>query len=96
MNADRAARKILNACRRRQPSLTLTFAARLQIVVNAVFPNLTGYAMQLANRFLPESSGAEGIRSRAGSQLRRLTPEWMTRLADRATKKNNEDGSQTL
>jgi len=96
MNADRAARKILNACRRGQPSLTLTFAARLQIVANAVFPNLTGYAMQLANRFLPESSGAEGIRSRAGSQLRRLTPEWMTRLADRATKKNNEDGSQTL
>jgi hypothetical protein len=46
--------------------------------------------MQLVNRFLPESSPAEGNRSRAGLQLRRLTPEWMTRLADRATKKNNE------
>jgi len=96
MNADRAARKILAACRRGQPSLTLTFAARLQIVANALFPNLTGYAMQLVNRLLPESSPAEGNRSRAGSQLRRLIPECMTRSADRATKKNNEDGSQTL
>src|SRR6476620_2760708 len=83
MNADRAARKILAACRRGQPSLTLTFAARLQIVANALFPNLTGYAMQMANRFLPESSGAEGNRSRAGSEVRRLIPAWLTRAADK-------------
>jgi NAD(P)-dependent dehydrogenase (short-subunit alcohol dehydrogenase family) len=96
MNADRAARKILAACRRGQPSLTLTFAARLQIVANALFPNLTGYAMQLVNRFLPESSPAEGNLSRAGSQLRRLTPEWLTRRADRATRKNNEDVTSSI
>jgi NAD(P)-dependent dehydrogenase (short-subunit alcohol dehydrogenase family) len=95
MNADRAARKILAACRRGQPSLTLTFAARLQIVANALFPNFTGYAMQLVNRFLPESSPAEGNQSRAGSQLRRLTPEWMTRLADKATGHNNETQVKT-
>lgn len=96
MNADRAARKILAACRRGQPSLTLTFAARLQIVANALFPNLTGYAMRLVNRFLPESSSAEGNLSRAGSQLRRLTPEWLTRRADRATRKNNEDVTSSV
>ena len=96
INADRAARKILAACRRGQPSLTLTFAARLQIVANALFPNLTGYAMQLVNRFLPESSPSEGNRSRAGSQLRRLTPQWLTRRADRATRKNNEDVTSSV
>src|SRR5881409_4063383 len=53
MNADRAARKILTACRRGQPSLTLTFAARAAILGNALFPNLTGYAMKIGNRFLP-------------------------------------------
>jgi NAD(P)-dependent dehydrogenase (short-subunit alcohol dehydrogenase family) len=95
MNADRAARKILAACRRGQPSLTLTFAARLQIVVNALFPNLTGYAMQLANRFLPESS-AEGNRSRTGSEVRRLVPDWLTRAADKATARNNETKSESL
>src|SRR6266700_7732893 len=95
MDADRAARKILAACRRGQPSLTLTFAARLQIVANALFPNLIGYAMQLVNRFLPESSGAEGNQSHAGSQLRRLAPPWMTRLADKATGRNNETQAKT-
>src|SRR5881409_3085521 len=96
MNADRAARKILAACRRGQPSLTLTFLARLQVLGDALFPNLTGYAMRLANRFLPESSGAEGIRSRAGSQLRRLIPDWLTRSADKATARNNETKGKSL
>jgi len=31
-----------------------------------------------------------------GSELRRLTPDWMTRLADRATKKNNEDATPSM
>src|SRR5215469_14898457 len=50
MDADRAARKILAACRRGQPSLTLTFAARAAILGNALFTNLTGYLMKFVNR----------------------------------------------
>src|SRR5436190_15776043 len=96
MNANRAARKILAACRRGQPSLTLTFAARVAIFGNALFPNLTGYAMKLANWLLPGAGGEEGNKSRAGSQLRRLTPERLTKLADRATEKNNEVSRKPL
>src|SRR5438094_3676768 len=96
MNADRAARKILAACRRGQPSLTLTFAARLQVLANALFPNLTGYAMRLINRFLPESAGAEGNQSSAGSEVRRLIPKWLTHLADTATARNNENKTKSL
>jgi len=91
MNADRAARKILAACRRGQPSLTLTFAARGAILGNALFPNLTGYMMKFVNRFLPGTSDEEGDQSRTGSQLHRLTPEWLTHLADAATTRNNEN-----
>src|SRR5438105_11092018 len=94
MDADRAARKIVAACRRGQPSLTLTFGARGAIAGNALFPNLTGYAMKIVNRFLPDVADESGAQSRAGSELPRLTPEWMTRLADRATKKNNESVSR--
>ena len=94
MNANRAARKILAACRRGQPSLTLTFAARLQVVANALFPNLTGYAMQLANRFLPESSGVEGNPSRSGFEVRHLIPDWLVRAADKATTRNNQTKSK--
>jgi NAD(P)-dependent dehydrogenase (short-subunit alcohol dehydrogenase family) len=96
MNADRAARKILAACRRGQPSLTLTFAARTAILGNALFPNLTGYWMKIVNRFLPGAGDDEGNELRAGSQLRRVTPQWLTRLADRATRRNNEERSQSL
>jgi NAD(P)-dependent dehydrogenase (short-subunit alcohol dehydrogenase family) len=93
MNADRAARKILAACRRGQPSLTLTFSARGAILGNALFPNLTGYVMRLVNRFLPKPSGAEGNQLRGGSEVRRLIPDWLTRSADRATIRNNEGRS---
>ena len=91
MNAERAARKILAACRRGQPSLTLTYAGRTAILGNALFPNLTGYAMKIVNRFLPKAAGKDaGNQSRTGSETRRLLPAWMTRFADRATLRNNE------
>jgi len=96
MNADRAARKILAACRRGQPSLTLTFAARGAILGNALLPNLTGYLMKFVNRFLPGPSHRQGNQSRPGSQLRRLTPKWLTRLGDRATRTNNEETKKAL
>jgi NAD(P)-dependent dehydrogenase (short-subunit alcohol dehydrogenase family) len=90
INADRAARKILAACRRGQPSLILTFAARGAILGNALFPNLTGYMMKLVNRFLPGMADDAGNQSLPGSQLHRLIPERLTRLLDRATIRNNE------
>jgi hypothetical protein len=96
MDADRAARKIVAAFRRGQPSLTLTFGARGAIAANALFPNLTGYAMKIVNRFLPHVADESGEQSRAGSELPRIAPEWMTRLADRATKKNNEDATSSV
>src|SRR5438309_7569285 len=96
MNANRAARKILAACRRGQPSLTLTFAARGAILGNALFPNLTGYIMKLASRCLPGTGKKEGDQSRSGAQLRRLTPKWLTHLADTATARNNENKTKSL
>jgi NAD(P)-dependent dehydrogenase (short-subunit alcohol dehydrogenase family) len=96
MDADRAARKIVAACRRGQPALTLTFAARGAIAGNALFPNFTGYAMKIVNRLLPGVADESGEQSRPGSELPRIAPEWMTRLADRATKQNNEEKTRAL
>jgi NAD(P)-dependent dehydrogenase (short-subunit alcohol dehydrogenase family) len=94
ISADRAARKILAVCRRGQPSLTLTFAARGAILGNALFPNLTGYAMKLLNRLLPGAVDDEGNQARAGSETRRLVPAWVTRLTDHATARNNESRAE--
>jgi NAD(P)-dependent dehydrogenase (short-subunit alcohol dehydrogenase family) len=92
ISAERAARKILAACRRGQPSLELTMAARGAISANAVFPNLVAYAMKMTNHFLPGPTGAGGNEARRGwdSRLRDVVPESLTKLSDRATVRNNE------
>src|SRR5438046_5971532 len=58
MSGERAGRKIVEAATRGQPSRPVTFAALGAIVANALFPNLTGQAMQIGNRFLP-GAGSE-------------------------------------
>jgi NAD(P)-dependent dehydrogenase (short-subunit alcohol dehydrogenase family) len=92
MNAERAARKILAACRRGQASLTLTLAARAAIAGNTIFPNLTGHVMKVGTRFLPGSTTPEADEAQPGAELPRLIPRWFTQLADGATEKNNESG----
>lgn len=92
MKVERAAAKILNACRRGQPELTLTLAARAAIMGNAVFPNTAGRALKLVNRFLPRATDASGNELRTGgeSRSRKLSPKWLTHLSDRASERNNE------
>jgi hypothetical protein len=53
MDADRAACQILDAVRNRRPELTITFAARLAAIVQALLPNLMADLMKLAARLLP-------------------------------------------
>src|SRR5437763_5642650 len=96
MNAERAARKSLAACRRDQPSLTLTFAPRTAILGHALCPNLTGYMMKFVNRCLPGTGKKEGDQSRSGSEMRRLIPGWLTHSADKATVRNNEAKAKSL
>ncbi|MDQ6621874.1 MAG: ketoacyl reductase, partial [Verrucomicrobiota bacterium] len=92
MQVERAAAKILEACRRGQPDLTLTLAARAAIVSAAIFPNLTAHALDVANRLLPNATDSSGDKLRTGRQSRsqRLTPHWLTWLADRAIGRNNQ------
>jgi len=90
MSAERAADKIIAACRRGQPSLILTFGARLAIASNVIAPNLTGSAMKLANRFLPSPATAEGDELRTGWQSRQRSANIFTRHLDQATARNNE------
>ncbi|HJT80481.1 MAG TPA: SDR family oxidoreductase [Chthoniobacterales bacterium] len=92
MNAERAARKILAACRRGQSSLILTFAARLGIVGNAVAPNLTGFVMKLVSRFLPQRVAEGGDELRTGWESREGYSASLSAagLADGAIEENNE------
>jgi NAD(P)-dependent dehydrogenase (short-subunit alcohol dehydrogenase family) len=91
INAERAARKIVEATRRRQGHLTITPQAKLAAILNNVAPNAVAAMVALATRLLPGSGGRDALEDKTGWQSR---PRWLpgiaTRLADRAAVRNNE------
>ncbi len=91
ISAERAAAKIIATCRRAQPSLTLTYAARLAIAGNALAPNLTGHVMKLANNFLPPAADASGDRLQSGWESRAREWRGLTAHLNAATARNNEE-----
>ena len=52
-NAEKAARRIVEACRYGDPVLVLSLQARLLRLANALFPGMTARVMKLAARALP-------------------------------------------
>ena len=91
IDARRAARQVIEACRRGDPELVITQAARCAVVMNAMFPNLVARTMRLVNAFLPSPDPYAGTESRSGWQsMSSIAPSVLTRMADRATVENNE------
>jgi NAD(P)-dependent dehydrogenase (short-subunit alcohol dehydrogenase family) len=84
---ERAAAKIIDACRSGQSALIMPLPARIGIAGNALFPNLTGYAMKL----LPRPTNAAGNQLRSGWESRGPTKnDWLGRFTDRVAQRNNE------
>jgi NAD(P)-dependent dehydrogenase (short-subunit alcohol dehydrogenase family) len=92
MDARRAARRIVQACRYGEPHLTLTVQAKAAQAFATLAPCLTARAQELANRLLPGPAGDdEGREARPGWQHpSRWAPSLLTRLSDRAAIENNE------
>jgi len=92
VDADRAAEKIVTACRRGQASLIIGLPARIAIIGNAILPSLTGEIMKLVNRLLPGPVGVEGDEIKSGheAQAKQRVPGWVSRLGDAAIARNNE------
>lgn len=91
MNAERAARQIVEACRRAQPQLIITMQAWLAVLAQTLFPNLTARVVALTDRFLPTAANSASAKEkRTGWESRsELAPSLFTRLADRATERLN-------
>jgi NAD(P)-dependent dehydrogenase (short-subunit alcohol dehydrogenase family) len=94
MSGERAARRIVEACRRGEPHLLLSPQARAATLGAALLPNLTARLLQLVNRWLPSPvvDGGDGSdEDHAGWQSgSRWAPSLLTRLADVAAVRNNE------
>lgn len=91
IDADRAARQIVTACRYGDPQLAITPQARLAIIADAMAPSIVARSMELVNRLLPAAGSPLGNESRSGWQsASRWAPSWLTRLTDRASARNNQ------
>ena len=91
--AERAARRILDACRYGDPSLTITPQAKLAAAANAIAPDSVARAMMLVTRALPAGTGLEGNTTKKGFESEaksKWTPSVVTKLADHAAVANNE------
>jgi short-subunit dehydrogenase len=90
-SAERMARRILDACRRREASVTFPPHIRAITLGDRLFPNLSASLLAFAHRLLPKPMGAAGDMTKTGFQSRSSwAPSLLTRLADRAALKNNE------
>jgi hypothetical protein len=98
IDAERAARQIIEACRHGDPELTITLQARLLSIANYVFPGLVGNTLALVNRLLPGPTDAEGDEAKTGWESQSaFAPSVLTRLSDQATAQNNEmNGHQRM
>jgi short-subunit dehydrogenase len=90
MNAERAAHRIIEACRYGDAEPGIGFQARTLIIMNALFPELIADLLAGANRLLP-GRAREGDAAQTGWESQsRWAPSLLTRLTDRAAAKNNE------
>jgi hypothetical protein len=91
MDGDKAARRIVEACRRGDSSLTLTLPARAAVAVHGIAPELVAGIVAQANRLLPSAQGPAGDAGRTGAESRSArAPRWATVLVDEAARRNNE------
>jgi short-subunit dehydrogenase len=90
ISAERAARRIVEACRRGDAEVLFPITARVAAVANALAPGATAQVLALVDRILPDAgTPPRGRRSGAESQSW-LSPSWLTHLGDRAARKYNQ------
>ncbi|MGE5612527.1 MAG: SDR family NAD(P)-dependent oxidoreductase [Bacillota bacterium] len=91
INATRAARQIINACRRGDPQLIVSIQAKLAILLHDLMPNTSIRLMDFIDRVLPLPSPEHGQELYSGwESSSKWAPSLLTRLADHATAANNE------
>lgn len=88
MSAERAARKIVEACRWGQAELVLGVPAKVAVLVRTLRPGLMAAVLAATNRLLPQEASPE--RHKGSQSETPLTRSWVTGLTQRAARQNNE------
>jgi NAD(P)-dependent dehydrogenase (short-subunit alcohol dehydrogenase family) len=92
IDAVRAARQILDACRRGDAELTITMQAKLAVLARTVAPEVFAELMALTSKLLPGPAPG-GDQARPGRESESAwAPSALTALSDEAAARNNELG----
>ncbi len=91
IDAARAARQIVEACRCGDAELVVSWPAKLAVMANGVAPSVVALGMRITNALLPPPAGADGDAAHSGWQSRSAwAPSRLTRLTEQAAIANNQ------
>ncbi len=90
IQAERAARQIVAACKRGEAELIITTQAVAAIKFHQLFPEASADVLALVNRLLPAPGGIGRKRAKGRDSESALAPSILTTLSDRAAVRNNE------
>lgn len=90
INGERAARQIINACRRGDAEAIISVQAQLAITMNNLFPELTADISALVNQILPGAGGIGKGYARGKDSSSSISPSFLTALSDKESVENNE------
>lgn len=92
MHAERAARRVLRACRYGEAEVVLSLPGKLAALAHGIAPGLVSDINGLVNRWLPGPGGI-GTQSALGWESEsKIVPSWVTEPSERAARENNEMG----
>jgi short-subunit dehydrogenase len=90
ISARRAARQIVNATRRKQAQLVVSWQAKLLARMHGIAPELTMEAMALVNRLLPDAGGGSSEKKSGRESETAVTRSPLTALGQRAARRWNQ------
>lgn len=90
ISAEKAARRIVAACRRGDAEVLFPLPAKVAAVVNAMAPGLMAAVLSTVDRLLPDADGGNGGRRKGADSQSWLSPSWLSRPGDRAARKYNQ------
>jgi NAD(P)-dependent dehydrogenase (short-subunit alcohol dehydrogenase family) len=90
VSAERAAREIVDACRSGRAELVISLPAKIAVLFDNLFPELTSDLFALANRLLPAPGGIGDLEAKGKESSSVWSPSWLTTLNESAAMRNNE------
>jgi NAD(P)-dependent dehydrogenase (short-subunit alcohol dehydrogenase family) len=90
ISAERAAAQIVEATRRGDAELVISFQAKLAVKMNALFPEFTSDIMGLISQLLPEAGGIGKQIVKGSESTSAISPSFITSAIDHASAENNE------